>query len=190
MKSSREGGHEHGMRTPLRPVQLPEPLGFWPATTPKSGTSDGSTPPAAGAAAAGAAGAAGAGAAGAGVSGSAWTAATCAPNVVAAWGQPTPGPWMFWSVTVAALRRASWDALELSSGKVSLTEGLLITNPAFTFWLRREMNELRSGGHVQGILIGWPLGPLIPSQSLCVAACQYERLDMNSNMERALTQCR
>ena len=63
MKSSREGGHEHGIRTPLRPVQLPEPLGFWPATTPKSGTSAGSTPPAAGCAAGGAgAGAAGAGA--------------------------------------------------------------------------------------------------------------------------------
>lgn len=43
---------------------------------------------------------------------------------------------MFWSVTVAALRRASADAFELSSGKEIPTEGLLITWPAATFWFK------------------------------------------------------
>ena len=37
----------------------------------------------------------------------AWIVFCCAPNVVAAWGHPTPEPLKFWSVTVAALRRAS-----------------------------------------------------------------------------------
>ena len=38
---------------------------------------------------------------------SAWIVFCCALNVVAAWGHPTPEPLKFWSVTVAALRRAS-----------------------------------------------------------------------------------
>lgn len=142
MNWSRGGGHEHGMLMLFTPLQLPVPSGLVPATTPKSGTSDWSTPPLEGAGAGVGAGA-GAGA-GAGVdaaepamgSGPAWIAATWAPKVVAACGQPTPGPWMFWSVTVAALRRASADAFELSSGKEMPTEGLLITWPAATFWFR------------------------------------------------------
>lgn len=47
-----------------------------------------------------------------------------ADQVVAACGQPTPVPFKFWSVTVAALRRASCDAVLSSVGKVTLTEGL------------------------------------------------------------------
>lgn len=62
------------------------------------------------------------------------TAACWAEKVVAATGQPTPGPLMFCRVTAAALIRASWDAWELSVGKDSFTVGLLMTNPALTFW--------------------------------------------------------
>lgn len=43
----------------------------------------------------------------------------CATNVVEEAGQPTPVPLRFCRVTSAALMRASWDAVELSEGKVS-----------------------------------------------------------------------
>ena len=156
MNWSRGGGHEQGMLMLLMPLQLPVPSGSVPATTPKSGTKLGSTPPEAGAGddAAGGAGAEGAAAAllpplGVGTpllatelgSWPFWMACACAPKVVAAWGQPTPGPWMFWSVTVAALRRARAEALELSSGKEMPTEGLLMTKPAATFWFRSCARE-------------------------------------------------
>jgi hypothetical protein len=62
-------------------------------------------------------------------------AAFCAENVVDATGHPLPGPFRFWSVTAAAFKRASCEALELSVGKDSCTEGLLRTWPALTFWL-------------------------------------------------------
>ena len=123
----------------FRPLQLPVPSGLAPCWTPKSGTRLTSTPPAlelllelllldvvaGGALVAG----------GADTSVPASIACCCAPKVVAAWGQPTPGPLRFWSVTVAAKRRASLDALESSSGNESDTEGLLITWPAATFAL-------------------------------------------------------
>lgn len=66
----------------------------------------------------------------------------CAENVVDATGQPWPGPFRFCRVTAAALRRASCEFVELSSGKVSLTVGLLMTKPAATFalisWTKSE----------------------------------------------------
>lgn len=64
------------------------------------------------------------------------TASACAWNVVEATGQPFPDPLRFCSVTVAALMRASWDAVELSSGKEMGTDGLLRTRPAATFAFR------------------------------------------------------
>ena len=63
-------------------------------------------------------------------------AAACAWNVVETMGQPFPGPLRFCSVTLAALRRASCDALEPSSGKEMGTDGLLRTWPAATFAFR------------------------------------------------------
>jgi hypothetical protein len=51
-------------------------------------------------------------------------AATCAWKVVETMGQPCPGPFRFCSVSLAALKRASCDAFELSSGKESFTDGL------------------------------------------------------------------
>ena len=63
-------------------------------------------------------------------------AAACAWNVVETTGQPFPGPLRFCSVSVAALMRASWDAVELSSGKEIETDGLLRTWPAATFAFR------------------------------------------------------
>jgi hypothetical protein len=60
-------------------------------------------------------------------------AAACAWKVVDTIGQPFPGPLRFCSVTDAALRRASWDTVELSSGKEMGTVGLLRTWPAATF---------------------------------------------------------
>jgi hypothetical protein len=63
-------------------------------------------------------------------------AAACAWNVVETIGQPFPGPLRFCSVTLAALRRASWDALESSSGKEMATVGLVRTWPAATLAFR------------------------------------------------------
>jgi hypothetical protein len=63
-------------------------------------------------------------------------AAACAWNVVEATGQPCPDPLRFCSVTVAALMRASWDAVESSSGKEIQTDGLLRTWPVATFAFR------------------------------------------------------
>jgi hypothetical protein len=51
-------------------------------------------------------------------------AATCAWKVVETIGQPCPGPFRFCSVSLAALKRASCDPFELSSGKLSFTDGL------------------------------------------------------------------
>lgn len=59
-----------------------------------------------------------------------------AVNVVDAMGHPFPGPSKFCSVTAAALRRASCDAVLLSVGNVTLTEGFVVTNPAATFWFK------------------------------------------------------
>jgi hypothetical protein len=101
-------------------------------------------------------------------------AAAWAWKVVETIGQPFPGPLRFCSVTLAALRRASCDALELSSGKEMGTEGLLRTCPAATFAFRiwdvgLESRSLltrfhgfiltlikveRSGGQEQGTLMG------------------------------------
>jgi len=63
-------------------------------------------------------------------------AAAWAWNVVEAIGQPRPVPLMFCSVAVAASMRASWDAVESSSGKEIETDGLLRTWPAATFAFR------------------------------------------------------
>ena len=73
----------------------------------------------------------------------AWIAFCCAENVVETMGQPTPGPLRFWSVTAAALRRASWEAVELSVGKVSATEGLCTAWPARTFAVRFYRNDVK-----------------------------------------------
>ena len=51
-------------------------------------------------------------------------AATCAWKVVETIGQPCPGPFRFCSVSLAALKRASNDDVELSSGKLTFTVGL------------------------------------------------------------------
>ena len=51
-------------------------------------------------------------------------AATCAWKVVETIGQPCPGPFRFCSVSLAALKRESNDAVELSSGKLTFTVGL------------------------------------------------------------------
>jgi len=59
-------------------------------------------------------------------------AAVWALKVVDAAGHPTPGPRRFCRVTVAALRRASLDALESSSGKLTWMVGLLTAWPAAT----------------------------------------------------------
>ena len=76
------------------------------------------------------------GVAGGGVLVPALIAAAWAWNVVETIGQPFPGPLRFCNVTLAALRRASCDALEPSSGKEMGTEGLLRTWPAATFAFR------------------------------------------------------
>lgn len=55
------------------------------------------------------------------LSGSALMAFCCAANVVAATGHPFPGPFRFWRVIEAAVNRADWEFLELSSGKETLT---------------------------------------------------------------------
>jgi hypothetical protein len=81
-------------------------------------------------------------------------AAAWAWKVVETIGQPFPGPLRFWSVTLAALRRASCDALESSSGKEMGTEGLLRTWPAATFAFRVLIKVERSGGQEQGTLMG------------------------------------
>jgi hypothetical protein len=60
-------------------------------------------------------------------------AATCAWKVVETIGQPFPGPFRFCNVSLAVLNRASCDAFELSSGKVTKTVGLVVTCPAATF---------------------------------------------------------
>lgn len=79
---------------------------------------------------------AGEGVAGGGVLVPALIAAAWAWNVVETMGQPFPGPFRFCNVTLAALRRASCDALEPSSGKEMGTDGLLRTWPAATFAFR------------------------------------------------------
>ena len=74
--------------------------------------------------------------AGAGAAVPARIACACAPKVVAACGHPAPGPKRFCSVIVAALRRASCDACELSVGKDSRTPVLFTAWPAATFAFR------------------------------------------------------
>lgn len=100
-------------------------------------------------------------------------------------GQPTPGPRMFWSVTIEVCKRASWEAWSFPSGKVTGTEGLFTTRPAFTFLfssygfvftsvmtsrqkIKKRLTAInwpRSGGQKQGILTTWPAALVIPSQS-------------------------
>jgi len=74
-------------------------------------------------------------------------------------GQPTPGPFKFWRVTIAAWIRATWDACEESVGKESAMLGLLTACPAATLALRSLVKVVRSGGQLQGIRI-----LLIPTQ--------------------------
>ena len=68
----------------------------------------------------------------------------CAEKVVDEMGHPTPGPSRFCKVTAAAPRRASWEAVLLSVGKVSLTVGFVVTNPAATFSLRAWKGAIRT----------------------------------------------
>ena len=114
------------------------------------------------------------------------------PYTVDTAGHPTPGPFKFWSVDSKVAMRACWSALELPVGKGAAMGGLLIMWPAATFAFsacddegerigehigfeymngcerrgRTAMNWSRGGGHEHGIRIGWPLGPLMPSQFL------------------------
>jgi len=125
------------------PSQSPVPVGFFPAVKP-SGGANASICEAVGALGveggadddAGAGVEAGETVAGGGVLVPALIAAAWAWNVVETIGQPFPGPLRFCNVTLAALRRASCDALEPSSGKEMGTEGLLRTWPAATFAFR------------------------------------------------------
>lgn len=64
---------------------------------------------------------------------SASIALCCAEKVVDETGHPTPGPSRFCKVTAAAFRRASWEAVLLSTGKLNLTVGFVVTKPAATF---------------------------------------------------------
>lgn len=89
----------------------------------------------------------------------------CAAKVVETMGHPTPGPSKFCNVTAAALSLANLESLESSVGKASLTVGLVNTWPAATLADNLAMKVSRSGGHWQGILIGLPSAPGIPSQS-------------------------
>lgn len=59
----------------------------------------------------------------------------CAEKVVDEMGHPIPGPSKFCKVTAAAFRRASWEVVLLSVGKVSLTVGFVVTKPAATLLL-------------------------------------------------------
>lgn len=68
-------------------------------------------------------------------------------------GQPTPGPFKFWSVTMAASIRWAADALSLPVGKDTAILGLLVACPAATLAFKSAMNVLRSGGQEQGILM-------------------------------------
>ncbi len=56
--------------------------------------------------------------------------------ILTATGQPCPVPLRFSSVTIAALMRASWDAVELSWGKEKGMDELFRTWPAATFAFR------------------------------------------------------
>ena len=63
-----------------------------------------------------------------GVCGAGWrhcTALSWDKSVVAAAGQPLPGPLRFWRVTSAAWMRAALSAFELPVGKLTFTLGLL-----------------------------------------------------------------
>lgn len=68
----------------------------------------------------------------------------CAENVVDEMGHPTPAPSRFCKVTAAAFRRASWEAVLLSVGKVSLTVGFVVTKPAATFSLRAYKGSIKT----------------------------------------------
>ena len=68
----------------------------------------------------------------------------CAEKVVDEMGHPTPGPSRFCKVTAAAFRRASWETVLLSVGKVNLTVGFVVTNPAATFLLRAWKGVIRT----------------------------------------------
>ena len=58
---------------------------------------------------------------------------SCAKSVVDATGQPSPGPFRFWRVTIAAWIRAACEAVLLSAGKDTFIEGLCTAWPAATF---------------------------------------------------------
>ena len=57
----------------------------------------------------------------------------CAKSVVDATGQPSPGPFRFWRVSIAAWTRAAFEAVLLSAGKDTFSEGLCTAWPAATF---------------------------------------------------------
>ena len=109
------------------------------------------------------------------------------PYTVDTAGHPTPGPCRFWRVESKVAMRACCSAFELPVGNGAAMGGLLTMWPAATFAFRSyseegykvsnaaarrwrvgptAMNWSRGGGHEQGIRIGLPLGPVIPSQLL------------------------
>lgn len=135
MNESRLGGQEQGILMPLTPSQSPVPVGLVPATIPNWGTRLGSTPPAAGAGAGAGGAGAGGGGAGAAAGGGlpAISEASCALKVVAAAGQPTPGPCRFCRVEIEVCMRVMADCWELSVGKGAGTPALLTSWPAATF---------------------------------------------------------
>lgn len=111
-------------------------------------------------------------------------ATTLTENVVDAAGHPTPGPWRFCKVIMAAWTRAilvgvDWSAASLEN--VRATPGLLIACPAAALslnccnsgepgqsltWLFNItcIKSFLSGGQAQGILTIWPCAFFIPSQ--------------------------
>jgi hypothetical protein len=103
-------------------------------------------------------------------------------------GQPEPGPFRFCRVNRTARIRAAWSAGLFPVGKLrGGTLGLLMTRPALMLRFNAAMISPRSGGHAQGILIGWPLGPLTaPSQSPAEAQISKSQIAVSMRLAYAL----
>jgi hypothetical protein len=80
-------------------------------------------------------------------------ALSCAEKVVDDAGHPTPGPNKFCRDEMAVWIRAICEPVELSVGNGAGTPGLWTSCPAATLAESDAMNEFRSGGQEQGILM-------------------------------------
>jgi len=96
-------------------------------------------------------------------------------------GQPTPGPFKFWRVMIAASIRVAASEAELPVGNDKATEGLLTAWPAATLALRSAVKVARSGGQEQGIRM-----PLIPTQ-LPVPSGEVPAVTPNAGIKEAGT---